>query len=127
MTDKSRIQEIIERPYEAFSDGQEPKAARRRVLEAAHRAVMTERDSQYGDTLDVMKRHTDQLNALGYRGPGGRLLQPWDNAVIEIALKLARLIGNPFHDDNWDDTAGYAAIGHEAVVRDQTLKKARHE
>jgi hypothetical protein len=63
-----------------------------------------------------MKRHTDQLNALGYRGPDGRMLEPFDNAIIEIALKQARNVGAPQVRDNWLDTAGYGAIGWEAAV-----------
>jgi hypothetical protein len=89
---------------------------RRELLNGAIGATCTDRNGQYGEPYDVMKRHTDQLNALGYRGPEGRLLEPFDNAIIEIALKQARNVGAPHIRDNWLDTAGYGAIGWEAAV-----------
>jgi hypothetical protein len=99
---------------------------RRELLEGAIRVTCSDRNKQYGQPYEVMKRHTDQLNALGYRGPGGRLLEPWDNAVIEIALKQARIVGAPHVRDSWLDEAGYAGIGWEAVVLMGTYKNEPH-
>lgn len=38
-------------------------------------------------------------------------------ALDMIALKLARLLQNPNHEDHWMDIAGYASLGLELVEK----------
>jgi hypothetical protein len=94
---------------------------RSKILHEAEKVITGDRNEQYGSAYEVMKRHVDILNALGYRRNRGELLRPYDTAVIQTALKLARLVGNPVYKDNWLDSIGYSAIGWEAIVIDPEL------
>lgn len=40
---------------------------------------------------------------------------PTDVAMMMVLLKVARVIGNVFHEDNYVDIAGYAALAAEEV------------
>jgi hypothetical protein len=61
---------------------------------------------------------TIAFNELGRRigesHPRAKLLDYEVEQVLAL-LKIARLRGNPRHDENWVDLAGYAACGAELV------------
>lgn len=45
----------------------------------------------------------------------GRTITPAQVALCMDAVKTARLIDNPNHEDSWVDKAGYAACGYEVT------------
>jgi Domain of unknown function (DUF6378) len=89
--------------------------ARSVLLGTAEKLVCSDRNLEYGEPADNLKRWAESCNALGYRGPGGRQLLPHDIAVIMCLGKLARTVVSYQKDDTWADIAGYAAIGWECV------------
>lgn len=74
-------------------------------LNAATEAL-TERGSAYGE--NNLERIALMWGAILSRPISGQ-----EVALCMIALKVARLIETPDHDDSWVDVAGYAALGSE--------------
>ena len=81
------------------------------------------------DILDTAKTAVTKDRAAAYGGPEqnfttvaalwsvrlGVTIQPEQVAILLIDLKTVRAWGNPAHDDNWVDMAGYAACGGEVA------------
>lgn len=84
---------------------------RKECLDAAAKAVLTDRAREYGHPEDsfgliaaLWSRYTE------------RDISSADVAAMMILLKLARIEGNPRHADSWVDIAGYAACGAECAA-----------
>jgi hypothetical protein len=91
-------------------------SARAAMLEEAKHIVTGDRNLQYGPPIFDFRRSADALTALGYRAPGGGALLPHDIAMIQIIVKMSRLVETPEKDDHWLDIAGYSACGWECVL-----------
>lgn len=89
------------------------------LLRKAEKIVCGERNQDYGEPVENMKRTAAMLNA--YLG-GRAELDSTDIAAFGIILKLGRLAHDRGSADSWLDIAGYAAIGFEAS-EDQKSKK----
>ena len=85
------------------------------ILAEAERLVGTDRNTDYGPPAEDGVRAAGVMNALGYRGPGGRELSAHDWAIFMVAVKLSRLMVTPGKRDSWVDMAGYAQCGWESV------------
>jgi hypothetical protein len=85
------------------------------VLEEANRLVNGERGQHYGPPIEDGTRVAGMLNALGYRGPDGRELQPHDWAIFLMAVKMSRIVVTPTKRDHWVDIPGYAQCGWNCV------------
>jgi len=88
------------------------------ILEEANRLVNGDRNKHYGPPREDGARVSGMMNALGYRGPNGRELQPHDWAVFLMAVKLSRIVVTPTKRDHWTDSAGYAQCGWSSVGGD---------
>jgi hypothetical protein len=77
------------------------------VLDEAKRLVYGDRERDYDHPINDFTRSAGVLNALGYRGPGGRDLKPEDIALLQIAVKLSREVHH-VKRDNLVDICGYA-------------------
>lgn len=84
---------------------------RKEVLDAAAKAVLTDRAREYGHPEDCF----GLIAALWSRYTGCDISTA-DVAAMMILLKLARVEGNPRHTDSWVDIAGYAACGAECAA-----------
>ena len=84
------------------------------ALAKALRAI-EDRQKVYGTPQENHQRIATLWNAyLGGRFEvHGLLIEPEDVALMQILLKIARLIETPDHADSWTDIAGYAAIGDD--------------
>jgi hypothetical protein len=85
---------------------------RAEVLHEAASLITGDRNAQYGSPQDDFGRSVGMWNALGYRGPGGRELQPSDLSILLICVKLSRATWMNKRD-NWTDIAGYSGCGYE--------------
>ncbi len=94
------------------------------LLDEAKHLIMGDRNAQYGPPTQDFERTSDILNAMGYRGPGGRPIQMHDIALMVMAVKMSRLVWTPGKRDSWVDFAGYAACGWECVVEQEARDKA---
>lgn len=83
---------------------------RKECLDAAGKAVLTDRSREYGHPEDSFAL----IAALWSRYTGCDISTA-DVAAMMILLKLARVEGNPRHMDSWVDIAGYAACGAECA------------
>ena len=83
---------------------------RKECLDAAAKAVMTDRAREYGRPEDCFG-----LIAALWSRYTERDISSADVAVMMILLKIARIEGNPRHADSWVDIAGYAACGAECA------------
>lgn len=92
-----------------------PRAA---LLSEATELVTGDRNNSYGPPTQDFQRSSEALNAYGYRGPDGRLLQAHDIAIMVMSVKLSRLMWTPQKRDSWVDVAGYAACGYECAVEE---------
>lgn len=81
---------------------------RSKVLDTAKAAVTVDRAATHGGPED-----TFTMIARLWSARLGVSLRPDQVAIMLIDLKTARAWGNPGHDDNWIDMAGYAACGGE--------------
>lgn len=82
------------------------QSIRSAVLNCAREAVLHDRAATHGapeDTFGVL--------AALWSVRLGVMITPAQAAIMLIDLKTARAWGNPGHDDNWIDMAGYAACG----------------
>lgn len=84
---------------------------RKECLDAAGKAVLTDRAREYGGPEDSFAL----IAALWSRYTGCDISTA-DVAAMMIILKLARVEGNPRHMDSWVDIAGYAACGAECAT-----------
>lgn len=84
---------------------------RKECLDAAGKAVLTDRAREYGHPEDSFAL----IAALWSRYTGCDISTA-DVAAMMILLKLARVEGNPRHMDSWVDIAGYAACGAECAT-----------
>jgi hypothetical protein len=81
---------------------------RGRTLAAAGRAVLTDRNNEYGGP----EQSFGTIAAL-WSVILGRPVTPAEVALCMASVKIARLTANPTHADSWIDLAGYAACGAE--------------
>ncbi len=81
---------------------------RSEILETARQAVTVDRAATHGSV-------EDNFNNLGavWSARLGVPINAHQVAIMLIDLKTVRAWGNPAHDDNWVDMAGYAACGGE--------------
>ena len=84
---------------------------RKECLDAAAKAVLTDRAREYGRPEDCF----GLIAALWSRYTGCDISTA-DVSAMMILLKLARVEGNPRHSDSWVDIAGYAACGAECAA-----------
>tara|TARA_R110002111_G_scaffold34063_2_gene67878 strand:- start:229 stop:489 length:261 start_codon:yes stop_codon:yes gene_type:complete len=80
------------------------------ILNAAAQAVTVDRAATHGDV-------EDNFNAIAalWTARMGIRVTAHQVAIMLIDLKTVRAWGNPAHDDNWIDMAGYAACGGEVA------------
>jgi hypothetical protein len=86
------------------------------ILDEAKGLITGDRNNSYGPPTQDFDRTAGILNALGYKGPGGRDLQPHDTAIMVMAVKLSRITWTPEKRDHYVDLAGYAACGGECAT-----------
>jgi len=104
----------------AQSNGDTPRA---QSLSRAMGYVCGDRNASYGPPTQDFKRTADMWNAFGFRFVMHEHAEPQPIVSHHIAnamilLKQSRLAWQPEKQDSWDDTAGYAACGHECVVEE---------
>ena len=92
---------------------QETPTTRKTILEAAETCVCQDRQDTHGRPEDSFSEIADLWTA--YLGTGQEI-DPVDVAQMMILLKIARAKGNPKHQDNWVDMAGYAACAGEIAA-----------
>lgn len=81
---------------------------RAQILDAAKQAVTVDRAATHGDA-----EQTFGLIAAYWSAHLDHPVSATDAATMLALLKLARARGNPAHQDNWIDCAGYAACAGE--------------
>ena len=101
------------------SDKMDSTPDRAWLLRKAEKIVCGERNKDYGEPVENMKRTAAMFSAyLGDR----RELDSTDIAAFGIILKLGRLSHDRGSADSWLDVAGYAAIGFEASEVEKSKK-----
>ena len=78
------------------------------ILDTAKVYVTKDRAADHGDMEDNFATIARFWSA--YLGAG---VTAHDVAAMMMLLKIARIRSNPAHQDNWVDSAGYAACGGE--------------
>lgn len=84
------------------------QTARALILDAAREAVTRDRAATHGDAEANFARI-----AAVWSVRLGVTITPAQVALMLVDLKVTRAWGNPAHQDNWVDIAGYAACGGE--------------
>lgn len=82
------------------------------LLDRAKDIVTNDRQNTHGQPEDSFRRIADLWS--GYLTVG---IQEQDVAVMMALVKVARIMENPQHADNWIDGAGYFACGGEVALR----------
>lgn len=86
---------------------------RARVLEFAKKAVLKDRNVDYGPPEDNFKDIADMW-AIYVRNLD-RPLEAHDEAIHQIIVKICRIKQSPIKFDHWVDIAGYSACGFECA------------
>lgn len=109
-------------PYWYFEDTDvsagKSQSVRGDMLDEAKALITGDRNNSYGPPHQDFARSAGALNAYGYRGPDGRLLESHDIAIFVMSVKLSRLMWTPAKRDSWVDLAGYAGCGLECAIYD---------
>jgi hypothetical protein len=87
---------------------------RKAILDTATQAVMFDRNETHGKPEQTFGLIASLWSALLDRD-----VSPAQVALMLSALKVARAWGNPGHEDNWVDLAGYAACGGELAAEEK--------
>jgi hypothetical protein len=82
------------------------------LLDEAATLVSSDRNKDYGDPADNFGDTAALWSA--YKGV---TFTAHDVAVMQILVKVGRLVTSPSKWDNWVDIAGYAALGGEVRPR----------
>ncbi|AGG91223.1 hypothetical protein SUBG_00053 [Sulfitobacter phage pCB2047-C] len=82
------------------------------ILSTAAHAVTVDRDATHGSVEDNFA----SIAAI-WSTRLGQTVTSTQVAIMLVDLKTVRAWGNPAHDDNWVDIAGYAACGGEIAGR----------
>lgn len=85
---------------------------RQQVLDAASAGINGPREQDYGDPVVGFTRTAKLWEQIL-----GTPVTPEQVALCMAALKIARLVETPSHQDSWVDIAGYAALGGEVAQR----------
>ena len=72
--------------------------------------VIKERGESYGSIVDNHTRIAKLWSVVL-----GKNVTTEQVALCMIAVKMARLIETPNHDDSWQDVLGYALVGYECA------------
>lgn len=91
-----------------------PDYSRGGLLDRAKEIVTNDRQDTHGQPEDSFRRIADLWS--GYLTVG---IQEEDVAVMMALVKVARIMENPRHADNWIDGAGYFACGGEVALRNK--------
>ncbi len=83
---------------------------RKECLDAAAKAVLTDRSQQYGEPEDSFAAIAGMWSVYL-----GHPVSSCDVALMLALLKIVRAKSNPRHDDSWVDIAGYAVCGAECA------------
>lgn len=83
------------------------------ILDNAGKLISGDRAATYGDARTNFAR-LGRLWAATLGLPED--IHPELVAIMLTHLKLARLAGNPDHEDSWTDAAGYIALGAEIAT-----------
>ena len=83
---------------------------RAECLDTAKELVTKDRANDHGD----MENNFATI-AMYWSTHLGHKVEPHDVGVMMALLKMARAKGNPYHDDNYVDGAGYLACAAECV------------
>lgn len=102
--------EKIEQCVEAAELTNEIAAKREQCLKEAMNVVCMDRELQYGTPEDNFQKIADLWSA--YRNEEFSSL---DVAMMMALMKIARIVGGTFKEDNFIDLAGYAACGMEVA------------
>ena len=89
-----------------------PDYTRGGLLDRAKDIVTNDRQNTHGQPEDSFRRIADLWS--GYLTVG---IQEQDVAVMMALVKVARIMENPQHADNWIDGAGYFACGGEVALK----------
>jgi hypothetical protein len=93
------------------NNGDKTMTTRKAILYTATQAVMFDRNKTHGKP-----EQTFGLTASLWSALLDKEVSPAQVALMLSALKIARAWGNPGHEDNWVDLAGYAACGGELAA-----------
>jgi hypothetical protein len=83
------------------------------VLREAAELIDGERMANYGPPEKNFDRIADMWTVLT---DNQFIFEPHHVATFMAAVKLARLVESPDHQDSWKDLAGYAGLGAEVTL-----------
>lgn len=90
-------------------------AATEMLASLSRNPVLIEREKTHG-SFEWNAFVSQRIKSIFHNCPGYREFSDGHKEALDmIALKIARLLQNPNHEDHWMDIAGYAELGRELV------------
>lgn len=96
-----------------------PTPMRERLLDEASDKITVERAADYGDAGESFDRIAALWTARDLH-IGNRAYTAVDVAQMLALLKVSRLAYQPGHQDSYEDLIGYAALGGELALTEET-------
>lgn len=94
----------------------ETRSIREQILDLAKKAILTDRNADYGDPEDNFQVIANYWNNYLF-SLNGKALEPYDIAAMMILMKISRLVTSPSVIDHWTDIAGYGGCGGECAAK----------
>jgi hypothetical protein len=91
---------------------------REQVLDEAKKIVTSDRNVKYGSPESNFETISELWTTYFHRRGllrDGACIEPFDTAVAQVLVKVARIGVSPGQRDHWVDMAGYAAGGFEVA------------
>ena len=107
-----------------MSEKQSFDLTKEEILDKVKNIVCGDREAAHGNVGDTFQRIADYWK-VHLQHKGSVSVTPVDVAIMMGLFKIARLEGNPYHWDSWEDLIGYTVNGQGVAVKQMKEEKKR--
>ena len=105
-----------------MSENQSFDLTKEEILDKVKNIVCGDREAAHGNVGDTFQRIADYWK-VHLQHKGSVSVTPVDVAIMMGLFKIARLEGNPYHWDYWEDLIGYTVNGQVLAVTQMNEEK----
>lgn len=105
-----------------MSENQSFDLTKEEILDKVKNIVCGDREAAHGNVGDTFQRIADYWK-VHLQHKGSVSVTPVDVAIMMGLFKIARLEGNPYHWDSWEDLIGYTVNGQVLAVKQMKEEK----
>ena len=106
----------MSKTFEEMSRKQSFDLTKEEILDKVKNIVCGDREAAHGNVGDTFQRIADYWKA-HLKHKGSIDITPEDVAIMMGLFKIARLEGNQYHWDSWEDLIGYTVSGESLAIK----------